>query len=232
MYIYIVMEMKQSHWPVTGSQPGPSLTFSIDLFPVGPVIDSLGPNDGHLAFLWPKSASWPGSIPEQFLDYPGSILKFHPDHFRFHNCPSLQVYHFMDSTPIYVLEKLLIFMKNLPENSCLLRGFPPSSAKESLIPNRPAGPQWSRPWVFSGCLADRPDSKLWGWCWGIHLDRCRGAKSHHHPNPQAGCRTWKKMGEPAVIFLGGKLMAWWKRKLTPIFHGFYHERLGFLYILL
>ena len=27
------------------------LTFSIDLFPVGPVIDSLGPNDGHLAFF-------------------------------------------------------------------------------------------------------------------------------------------------------------------------------------
>ena len=52
----------------------------------------------------------------------------------------------MDSTPIYVLEKLLIFM-NLPQFMPFYGISSQFSLIESLIPNRPTGPQWSRPWV-------------------------------------------------------------------------------------
>ena len=52
----------------------------------------------------------------------------------------------MDSTPIYVLEQLLIFM-NLPQFMPFYGISSQFSLIESLIPNRPTGPQWSRPWV-------------------------------------------------------------------------------------
>ena len=106
--------------------------------------------------------------------------------------------HFHELTPIHAF----------------LRDFLP--VQPDWIPDsQPANrPSMEPPLGPLGALADRPDSKLWGWCWGNHLDRCRGAKSHHHPNPQAGCRTWKKWGN-LLSFFWGKLMDWWKGKSKP-----------------
>ena len=101
---------------------------------------------------------------------------------------------------------------------------------ESLIPNRPTGPQWSRPWVpwVPWQIVRTPSFGA-----DAEVTISIGVEAPSHTIIQTHKQVVEpgKNGEPAVIFLG-KTDGLVKGKIETGNHGFYHEILGFLQMLL